>query len=122
LNRQAISGTVTLNGEPIAAGAIMFEPAARRPGTLVGATIRQGLFTISSSEGPVPGTYRVRIYASSGKQARPARGQTERTPRPMIERLPTRYNARSELSAEVVTERANRYRFDLNSSEPGDPR
>jgi hypothetical protein len=119
LNRQAISGTVTLDGQPISTGAILFEPATQESGTAVGATIRQGSFAVSRVDGAVPGLYHVRIYSSSGKQAPPAKGQTDRTPRPMVERLPAHYNARSELRAEVVAHRANRYRFVLDSSEPG---
>lgn len=122
LNRQAISGTVTLDGEPLTSGAILFEPASNESGTAVGATIRQGSFAVSRVEGPVPGSYRVRVYASTRKQAPPAKGQTDRTPRPMVERLPPHYNARSELRAEVVADRVNKYRFVLDSSEPGGTR
>ena len=102
LNRQAISGTVTLDGQPISRGAILFEPATQESGTAVGATIRQGAFAISRHEGPVPGSYRVRIYASSEIQAPPAKGQTDRTPRPMVERFPSRYNTQTELRVRVA--------------------
>ena len=122
LNRQAISGKVTLDGDPLTSGAILFEPTSKDSGTAVGATIRQGSFAVSRAEGPVPGSYRVRVYASTRKQAPPAKGQTDRTPRPMVERLPPHYNTRSELRAEVVADRVNRYRFDLDSIEPGGAR
>jgi hypothetical protein len=120
LNRQAIFGTVTLDGQPISRGAILFEPATHESGTAVGATIRLGSFVISKQQGAVPGTYRVRVYSSSEKQAPPAKGQTERTPRPMVERLPARYNTRSELRADVVAHRRNQYHFQLRSSESAD--
>lgn len=120
LNRQAVSGVVTLDGQPLAQGAILFEPLSRESGTAIGATIRRGAFAISRNQGAVPGTYRVRIYASSGKQAAPANGQTERTPRPMIERLPARYNTRSMLHADVVARPQNSYLFDLTSRESAD--
>jgi hypothetical protein len=122
LDRQAISGMVTLDGQPLTNGAILFEPATRRSGTVVGATIRQGTFSITRGDGPVPGSYRVRVYASSGIQAPPSKRQTDRTPRPMVERLPAHYNTHSELGAEVVVRRVNRYRFDLTSSERGETR
>jgi hypothetical protein len=122
LNRQAMSGTVTVDGQPLASGAILFEPQTERSGTAVGATIRHGRFVISRDQGAVPGTYRVRVYASSGKQALPTKGQTERTPRPMVERLPARYNAQTELRAEVIVRRDNKYVFDLSSSESPDAR
>jgi hypothetical protein len=116
LNRQAISGTVTLDGQPLSGGAILFEPATNESGTAVGATIRQGAFAISRKEGPVPGPYRVRIYSSSATQVPPTVGQTERTPRPMVERLPPRYNTQTELNADIIAGRTNHHRFDLSSS------
>jgi hypothetical protein len=115
LDRQAISGVVTLDGLPIMSGAILFEPATDRSGTAVGATVRKGEFTISKHEGPVPGRYRVRVYASSEIQAPPTKGQTDRTPRPMVERLPARYNTQTVLGADVVVRRVNHFRFELNS-------
>ena len=115
LNRQAITGTVSLDGLPIARGAILFEPATQASGTAVGATIQQGTFAISRQEGPVPGDYLVRVYSSSEIQARPADGQTDRSPRPMVERFPPRYNTQTELRARVLDRSVNRFRFDLKS-------
>jgi hypothetical protein len=115
LDRQAVSGVVTCDGVPLSSGAILFEPETQESGTAVGATIRQGNFAISRSEGPVPGSYRVRIYASSGVQAEPTKRQSDRSPRPMVEFLPARYNGGTELRAAVRARQANRYRFDLNA-------
>ncbi len=117
LNRQEVSGIVTFDRQPISSGAVLFEPATQESGTAVGATIRDGTFAISRSQGPTPGSYRVRIYSSLGIQAPPTKGQTENTPRPMVERLPARYNTRTKLRAQVAAEHVNRYRFDLTSSE-----
>jgi hypothetical protein len=122
LSRRAISGTVTLDGQPITSGSILFEPATEESGTAVGARILRGTFTIAKYQGPVPGSYRVRVYASSEIQAPPAEGQTDRTPRPMVERLPARYNTRTELRARVGAGHLNHYRFDLNSSATADVR
>jgi 2-polyprenyl-6-methoxyphenol hydroxylase-like FAD-dependent oxidoreductase len=115
LNRQAISGTVTLDGQPISTGAILFEPATQESGTAVGATIRQGTFAVSRRDGAVPGPYLVRVYSSSKFQAPPTKGQTDRTPRPMVESLPPRYNTQTELRVRVRDRSANRYNFDLKS-------
>jgi hypothetical protein len=115
LNRQAISGAVTFDGHPLANGAILFEPATNESGTAVGSTIRKGSFAVSRHEGPVPGLYRVRIYASSETQAPATKGQSDHSPRPMVEKLPAAYNTRSELVAEVLLRRANHFRFDLRS-------
>jgi hypothetical protein len=114
LDRQPISGTVTLNGQPLVEGAILLEPATNASMTAVGATIRRGAFTIARELGPMPGRYRVRIYSRSETQAAPAKGQTERTRRPMVERLPDVYNSRTELHADVTAGGANRFRFELH--------
>jgi hypothetical protein len=116
LNRKSISGTVTCDGKPLPAGAILFEPDTYQSGTAVGATIQDGSFTIAGRDGPVPGSYKVRIYMSSGIQAPPAKGQTDRSPRPMVEFLPEEYNAKTKLRADVSESRPNRFRFDLSSS------
>jgi hypothetical protein len=120
LNRQAISGIVTLDGWPLEGGAILLEPTSFESGksTAVGATIRRGEFTLARDRGPIPGRYRVRIYASAGVQAPPHQGQTDKTRRPMVERVPNVYNTRSELRAEVRARGPNRYRFELQAGPP----
>ena len=115
LHRQSVSGIVTLDGQPLAAGAIHFEPEPNQAITAVGATIRDGVFTIAKSQGPIPGSYIVRIYASSGTQPTPAKGQTEHSRRPMVEQIPDKYNANSELRASVTIGGPNHWRFELLS-------
>jgi hypothetical protein len=119
LHRRAISGAITFDGLPLGDGAILLEPTTNRSGTAVGATIRRGEFEISRDQGPVPGSYRVRIYATSGTQAPPGKGQTDRTRRPMVELLPAVYNTRTELHADVSARGANRFQFDLHSGGAG---
>jgi hypothetical protein len=116
-NRRAVSGIVTVDGQPLDGGAVFLEPTSFESGTgtAVGATIRHGEFTISRDRGPLPGRYRVRIYASSGVQAPPREGQTDKIRRPMVERLPDVYNTRSELHAEVSARGPNRFRFELQA-------
>jgi hypothetical protein len=120
LDRHAISGIVTLDGRPLEGGAILLEPTSFESGrgTAVGATIRRGEFTVPRDQGPIPGRYRVRIYASSDVQAPPRKGQTDKTRRPMVERLPDVYNTQSELHAEVKARGPNRYRFELRAGPP----
>ncbi len=115
LDRRAISGIVTLDGRPLADGAIHLEPEPNQSSTAVGATIRRGEFAIARDQGPIPGSYRVRIYASSGVQSPPAKGQTERTRRPMVEVLSDAYNIQTLLRADVTARGPNRFRFELLS-------
>lgn len=120
LGRVAVSGVVRLDGAPLDSGSLMFDPAEESVGTAVGATIQGGRFAIPRQAGPVPGRYRIRIYASSGVQAPPGPGQTERSARPMIERIPPAYNARTGLLVEVTREGRNEWEWDLVlGREPG---
>ncbi len=113
VDRQALSGTVRLDGRPLTSGSILFEPISERAGTAVGAKIRHGEFVIARDDGPVPGLYRVRIYASSGVQAPAPKGASERKPRPMVELIPSKYNSHSELTAQVVSGRNRPSAYDL---------
>jgi hypothetical protein len=118
--RRAISGVVTFDGQPLDNGVIRLEPrSASEAGMAVGATIRRGVFALARQDGPTPGTYRVRIYSSSGVQAPPAEGQSENTRRPMVERLPAAYNEGSELQVDVTADGPNHFRFDLRGRADG---
>lgn len=118
--RLAVTGTVTLDGQPVMDGAVLFEPPSPdQSGFAVGTTIRRGSFSIAQRQGPTPGNYRVRIYARSDSQAPPASGQTERTRRPMAERVPAAYNTRSTLLVEVTRGGSNHFRFDLHADAGG---
>ncbi len=114
LDRQAISGTIRLGGRPLAAGAVLLDPISERTGTAVGATIHNGGFAIARKDGPVPGSYKVRIYASSRKQAPAPKGASERKPRPMVELIPEKYNSQTELRANIVSGQSSPLRFDLS--------
>ncbi len=121
LDRQPIQGTITLDGQPLAEGAILFEPASNESGTAVGTTIHAGAFSIPRAAGPVPGPYWVRVYAASTVQAPPAPGQSPRASRPMVERIPERYNTHTTLKFTVSRGQANNFRLALESmgSQPG---
>jgi hypothetical protein len=122
LGRRAVSGQVLLDSEPLAEGVILFEPStAGEAGTAVGGPIRSGRFSIPRRDGPVPGSYTVRIYASSGEQAPAPPGTSPRAPRPMVDLIPDRYNAKSELAATVTPDGRQRYRFELHSDPSPSP-
>lgn len=53
--RQAVSGTIKVNGQPLKFGTVALKPT--KPGDPVGwAMVRNGAFSIPTSSGPVPGT------------------------------------------------------------------
>lgn len=122
LDRRPIAGVVTLDGRPLAAGSILFEPADAESGTVVGASIRDGRFDVPRRDGPVPGRYAVRIYSASAEQAPPRAGESPRKPRPMVEAIPARYNTQSTLTAEVGPGESAAFRFDLRTGDDGPPR
>jgi hypothetical protein len=117
LDRKAISGEVTLDGRPLAAGSILFDPEAEGTGTLVGGLIRRGRFEVERAKGPVPGRYVVRIYASSGVQSRPVAGPPGNASRPMVELIPAPYNTQSTLHADVTANGPNIFDFAPQSTE-----
>ncbi len=115
--RQAISGTVSLDGHPLDTGAILLEPfVPGQGGTFTGTTIRHGEFTIGRDQGPTPGSYRVRIYSASAEQEPPRPQQTPNTRRPMVERVPPAYNSESTLRVNVVAGARNHWRLKLQGT------
>jgi hypothetical protein len=117
--REPVSGTVTFDGHPLEAGTIQFQPAGRAEGVAAWAPITAGHFDVPRHQGPVPGKYTVAIFSAPGD--RPAGGSAEATvPVPRARdrsaraaAIPARYNARSELTAEVKAGGPNSFTFDL---------
>jgi hypothetical protein len=115
LGRRAVSGMVTLDGQPLAAGSIQFEPQSGNTGTIVsgGGVIQSGHYAIPRDKGLRPGTYKVAI-SSSGEAAGAGAFEPpgERTP-PPVEKVPKKYNVATTLSAEVKADSPNVFNFDL---------
>lgn len=61
--RANVSGRVTIGGQPLAAGRILFVPIAPTSGPAASARITDGAYHLSEAEGPVVGTHRVEIEA-----------------------------------------------------------
>jgi hypothetical protein len=123
LPREAISGTVTLDGQPLPAGAIQFTPSggATTSGNLVsgGSPVNAGRFSIDREVGLLPGKYRVAVNAAGAKGTDPSGkppepGRPNRLERPK-ELIPAKYNAESTLTAEVKKGGPNDFKFDLVS-------
>ncbi len=118
-NRQPLSGQVTLDGDPLEAGSISFEPLdATGEAIRAGAAIQDGAFRIDQEKGLPPGKYRVRISAGrpAGDADQPAK--LPGAPRPVIvpkSIIPAKYNMNSELEVEIVEGDENEFDFDLVS-------
>jgi hypothetical protein len=61
--RLAVSGTVTVDGKPLEAGAISFAPEPGSDANTAGGVVKQGKFDLPSSAGLKPGKYRVNVTA-----------------------------------------------------------
>jgi hypothetical protein len=111
--RHAVAGQVTWQGKPLDVGIISFRSLEDQPFDS-GAMIQRGYFEVPQEKGLLPGKYRVRIHASVADPSFPAPPPGERDTRPGIEILPKKYNATSELTAEVKKWGSTKLTFDLS--------
>ena len=59
--RASVSGSVTLDGQPVTDGLITLYPAGGTNGPSVGGSIQDGRYSIAAAKGPYLGRYRVEI-------------------------------------------------------------
>jgi hypothetical protein len=118
LPREAIWGTVTLDGKPIAHGAITFAPAAGQA-TQSGGVVTDGKFSVPRGQGPVPGKYNVSINSTTAQANIPASEASSGMPgyvaRQPVDPIPEKYNNKTTLSAEVKKGGDNNFQFDLKT-------
>jgi hypothetical protein len=115
LPRHAVSGRVTLNGQPLAQGMIQFQPAAG-PGAgsmSGGCLIKDGSYSIPRDQGLVPGNYKVAIFGAGTGAAAPKDEAPGRSSALTADPVPSQYNVQTTLSAEVKSDAANRFDFEL---------
>lgn len=117
-----VSGTVTLNRKALPHATVLFQPFGE-PGSIVagegstGRTNEKGEFTLTSStgkRGALVGKHAVSITALDpqvgDRDTRPPRGGW-----PKADKVPSRYNAKSELTFEVPAGGTDRADFDLTA-------
>ena len=117
LPRQPVSGKVTLEGTPIAKGAILFKPSGGPgPATDAGGLIRDGEYRIDRDAGPVPGTYKVLITEEVERS--PIRGNdVQLRPPKDASRISSKYNTRTTLAATVKPGESNTFDFALKKAD-----
>lgn len=114
--RASVEGTVTLDGAPLAQGAIKFEPMPGTAGVVTGTEVKDGKFTLSSNAGAAPGWNRVEITAmkKSGKMVQAALAPEGTMTEELVSAIAPRFNVDSELKFEVKAG-ANTANFDVKS-------
>ena len=112
LPRKAISGTVTLNGQPLAQGVIQFDPTPENkpPTTMAVGEIKDGKYAIQLAQGPVQGNYKVSISSRPPVVIGTEPGEL---PKPVPEKVPAIYNTKSTLTKEITAEAVQILDFDL---------
>lgn len=117
LGRKAISGTVTLDGAPVKAGTINFDPKGSGITTSSGANITDGKFAIAQEVGVPPGTYLVRV--SIPKPGTGGVFKENTLPGDMLaapeEMAPPDWNANSKHEMEVKAEGPFEFKFDIET-------
>lgn len=109
--RQAITGRVAYKGVDLEEGTIHFFPKNAAAGDATGAMIVKGRYTIDADHGLPPGLYDVRISSPDYKGKRPDAGEAPGAPYLAAERLPAKYNLKSELFIEVSPSSRKEYDF-----------
>lgn len=113
--RQAISGTVTLQGKPLDRGTISFTSLDPKVAALTGAMIKDGKFSVSADKGLPPGTYRVRISSAdtgsvgtaSGAEAPGESGPAAK------ERIPPEFGTQSKQEVTITKDGKNYFEFNI---------
>jgi hypothetical protein len=118
LNRQAFSGTVTLDGKPLAEGTIHFVPSSPEATTEVSEEIKGGKYSFSKVNGPVPGPYKVQISAPEPQPFQPPPGKT---PGEFVipvakQNVPEKYNLKTILTTTIKPDQSGAIDFALSSA------
>jgi hypothetical protein len=116
-SRLAVEGAVDFDGQPIAVGQINFIPEPGTAGPTAGSAIDAGEYSVPAEQGLKPGKYRVEI---SARRATAGKTQTFNAVTGGMDAantfesyIPPKYNAKSELTADVKVEGPNRFDFHL---------
>src|SRR6476660_8045200 len=126
-SRLGISGTVSVNGQPLEAGDISFAPVAPQGGPTAGAPIARGRYRVPAEQGLLPGEYKVQIHAfrGTGKKTWDGMGEPNApgSQKHYVEEteqfIPAKYNDATELTAKLTAGKANEFKFDLEAPAVG---
>lgn len=107
--RVAVTGVVSLDGQPLESGHVTFQPMGK--GNTTAGPVKEGRYKIPADKGPMPGKYRVIIESFVEEQT----SSPEFDGPSSKQILPARYNLDSELEAQVAESGKNEFAFELKS-------
>lgn len=117
--REPVSGTVTLDGQPLPEGIILFAPSGGPGEAVASATgkIENGQFSIPRAQGPVPGKYKVSISHTDQPEGRikielKKPGKKTASTKELI---PAEYNSQTKLTAEIPKGGRSDLKYELKS-------
>jgi len=97
----SVHGKVTLDGQPVTMGSIVFLQAGAE-GRKAAAAIEQGIYSIPASDKLLPGSYRVEISWHKPTGRRIASADPGMTAEETREAVPAKYNSESTLTVEIA--------------------
>ncbi|MFI4876616.1 MAG: hypothetical protein ACIALR_14800 [Blastopirellula sp. JB062] len=120
-DRADVKGVVLLDGEPLEQGSIYFVPIQGTSGPKSFAAITNGEFSAEGEHGPLVGSHRVEVrstddggIAADDEEAKIQWISEGRKP-PKRVVVPPIYNKRSVLTADVVADGPNEFKFELST-------
>lgn len=121
--RVAVKGTIQVNGEPLKAGRITFQPTADSKGPSASATVTDGSYQFDASTGPVVGKNKVQIVSlpdpgfELDDEAAYAQAAEQKKGRPVLPReiIPPEYNTHSTQVVNVTPNGEKTFDFQINS-------
>ena len=117
--RAAVSGTVQLDGVPLAEGTIVFTPSQGTKGPRVSVAVLDGQFAVDERNGPVVGTNKIQIHSTDGPafDDEMTLASLHSNPRRIsIVTVPPIYNTNSQQTADISADEQNVLNFDLKTS------
>ena len=120
LPRVAIAGSVTMDGQPLPAGTILFFPEGKSDEAAASATgqIEKGEFAIPRERGPVPGNYKVSISHTDQPEGHvkiELKKPGKKGAAAYKELIPAKYNTKSELEQAIPAGGKSDLKYELQS-------
>lgn len=121
IERAAVQGTVTLDGQELKAGVVRFIPIESTPGPKTTVNIAQGKFMVDAEVGPVIGRHRIEIVSTDdGGYASDDEGALDQLKKSGVRRIevvkvPDNYNKQSTLTQTVTLEGPNEFHYSLTT-------